>query len=155
MMTKHKTIKVIPDTNVLIKGFLSHRNSSRLIINLARAGRVVLYGTPASCAEFLEKIQMNSLKPYLNGYQTDVSLLETNYKNLINIVDIPAELSTLHVSPDSDDNTFFQLAECIGAKIIVSYDGNGILRVQHNDIRTLVPERFIEHYKKANSGELY
>ncbi len=155
MPVKPKIIKVVPDTNILLRGFLSHKNTSRLLINLARAGRIVIYGTPETFEEFKEKIRMERMKRYLEGYQTSITLLEANYSNLLNLVPVPDAVKSRRISVDPDDDIFFHLANQIGSKIIVSEDKKDVLAVNYKDIRTLSSDSFIEIYKQANAGNLY
>jgi len=142
-------IWIVLDTNVLLKGFLSHINPSRRIINLALAGKIVIAGSQVTMEEFHEKIVMNKFKPFYDKQKFSPEMLANAYSNVVTLVEISDEIKSVTVSRDADDDEFIRVALAKGAKIIVTEDKDLLDLGRHGDIRILQPKKFIELYEKV------
>lgn len=144
-------IKVVPDTNVIIKGMLGYTSECRQILNLALSKDLVLYGSEETFAEFCKKIKMDKFAKYWKTKLFSPEKVIMDYKTIINIVK-PTEEAQKLIIPirDSDDAIFFKIAKSCGASIVVSADIKHVIEVKEFDgIKAITAERFMEVYKKV------
>ncbi len=149
-------IKLVPDTNVLVKGFISAINIDRQIINLAMAGQVCLYGSEASYSEYRSTIRKDKIKALYNSKHLSVERMENLYSSTITqtLINDPAIVPD-HICSDQDDIEFIRIAIASGSRIIVSEDKHLTKIQEYNKIKIVRPERFILSLIKAQNGRLF
>jgi len=148
-------IKIVPDTNVLLKGFVSARNQERKLINLALAGKVVLYGSLVSFEEYKEKIQIDRIKAFYPNKHLSVERMENLYTSVVTLVATETINLPESVCDDEDDEEFIRIALACGGKIVISHDKDLLRIKKHDEIRFIKPEVFIGSYAQARGGLLY
>ena len=148
-------IRVVPDTNVLLKGFVSARNQERKLINLALAGKLVLYGSPATFEEYKEKIRIDRIKAFYPNKHLSVERMENLYSSVVTLI----PTSTINLPDgtcdDPDDEEFIRVALASGSKLVISLDKDLLRIKQHDGIRFIKPEVFISSFANARGGALY
>lgn len=145
-------IKVVPDANIILSGFLSHQGNPRRLINLALSKRVILYGSEETYKEFIEKINMPKFKKYIQRQLFTPEKLIMDYRTFINMVE-PHESIKIKgiVKEDPDDDVYFWTAKACKASILVSGD-KAVLKVKkYENIRVINIETFIRLFSKTNS----
>lgn len=148
-------IKIVLDTNVLLKGFVSARNGERKILNLALGGKVVIYGSDESFAEYKEKIRIDRIKAFYPNKHLSVERMENLYTSAISLLATSAVDLGGQVSDDPDDDEFIKIAMASGSKLVISNDKDLLRLKRHGDIRFIKPEKFLEAYARARGGKLY
>lgn len=150
-------MKIIPDTNVLIWGFLGNINPESKIISLAHHGSISLHGSPKTYDEFRRKINMDKFDMYFNNRLLSREKVLSEYRSLISIQE--PEKSTLKVEvvkEDPTDDEFFRVALSVGSKIVVSNDKKHILKVgKYNAVRTLNAADFEQIFRRNNGCKLF
>ncbi|MFH1749629.1 MAG: putative toxin-antitoxin system toxin component, PIN family [bacterium] len=145
-------IKIVPDTNVLIRATLGFRSPQRKLLHMAMTGDLVLYGSEETFKEFCDVISRDRFKDFFkrNIYSLDQVVL--NYKQYIKMKELTPEIKSIKVpTKDPKDVVFFHIAKASGAKIIISEDKNHVLSVpRFDDIRTTDPENFLGCYNKIS-----
>ena len=151
-----KMITVVPDTNVLLKGFLSHQNDQRQLLNLALGGKIVLYGSQLTYEEFVEKIQMKRLERYLESKMYSPEKVISDYLTIIGMVTIDKAITSKTYCKDPDDDEFIRICESSDSKIIISEDERHLLSVNGiNGIRIINTKKFLDSVRNCNSGLLF
>lgn len=148
-------IKIVLDTNVLLKGFVSARNGERKILNLALSGKVVIYGSTESFSEYKEKIQIDRIKAFYPNKHLSVERMENLYTSAISLVATNTVDLGGQISDDPDDDEFIKIAVASGSKIVISNDKDLLRLKAHNDIRFMKPEKFLDAYTTVRGGKLY
>ncbi len=148
-------IKLVLDTNVLLKGFVSARNGERKILNLAMAGKVVIYGSIESFSEYKEKIKIDRIKAFYPNKHLSEERMENLYTSAISLVSTHTVDLGGQVSDDPDDDEFIKIAIASGSKIVISNDKDLLRLKTHGDIRFIKPEKFLDAYIKARGGKFY
>lgn len=148
-------IKIVLDTNVLLKGFVSARNGERKILNLAMAGKVVIYGSVESFSEYKEKIKIDRIKAFYPNKHLSEERMENLYTSAISLVDTNTVDLGGQISDDPDDDEFIKIAIASGSKIVISNDKDLLRLKTHAGIRFVKPEKFLEAYTKMRDGKLY
>jgi len=139
-------IKIVPDTNLLIKGLL-FRGDGRKIINLAYSKKIKLFGSQNSFIEMIRVVGYPRFKKYLEKEIYTPEKLMISYKSIINIITIDKKFRDLKiVKEDSDDDEFIRLAKTIGAKIIISSDKHLKKIKKIDNIRIIEPKVFLKIY---------
>ena len=146
-------IKVVPDTNVIIKGMMGYTSAHRQLMNLSLSKEVVLYGSKETFDEFCEKIRTDKFDPY---WKTKIFSLEKvimDYKTLINMIEISEEADKMEVPiKDKDDAIFFKIAKSCGASLIVSADVKHVIKIKEfQGIKAITAERFLEAFNKVSA----
>ncbi|MEM9336411.1 MAG: putative toxin-antitoxin system toxin component, PIN family [Patescibacteria group bacterium] len=142
-------IKIVPDTNVLVGSMLGGGGPKRWVINLALEKKIALYGSSVSYAEFMDVIQREEFKPYLEKQIYTVEKLEHDYKSVITIVDTEGVYEGITITEDPDDDEYFRIAKAEGIKVIVSED-NHLRKVgRYEDIRVVTAKQFTDSYISA------
>jgi len=142
-------IKIVPDTNVIIGGFLGHGGPKRWVINLALEKRIVLYGSAVTYEEFLDVISREKFKKYLDKQLYTPEKLDFDYKSFINIVDTEGIYDGKRITADPDDDEYFRVAKASGSKIIISEDSHILDIKSYENIRCEKTKKFIDCYVKA------
>lgn len=147
-------IKIVPDTNVILRGMMGYNSVHRAILNLAADKKIVLFGSKESFEEFCEKVSLPRFDKYWKSKIFSKKKIIMDYQYLVNISE-PSDTCDLDIDiADPDDIIFFRIAKSSNSKIIISEDKH-VINVKHfGDIITTTPEKFIESYKKRN-GSLY
>lgn len=141
-------IKVVPDTNVMIRGLLSHKNQQRRIINWALEKKIVLIGSNETVNEFSEKLYKKSITKWCEDMLFPVKKVITSYQLLVRNISLDYCTNKLEVCDDPDDNIFLTIAKYADCKIIVSED-NDLLRLKKvDDIRIVNTEKLNEVLSK-------
>ena len=148
-------IRVVPDTNVLLKGFVSARNQERKLINLALAGKVVLYGSPDTFKEYKEKIRIDRIKAFYPNKHLSVERMENLYSSVVTLISTSTINLPERTCDDPDDEEFIRVALASGSKLVVSLDKDLLRIKQHEDVRFIKPEVFISSFTSARGGALY
>jgi len=148
-------IRVVPDTNVLLKAFVSARNTERKLINLALAGKIALYGSPLSFDEYKEKIRIDRIKTFYPNKHLSVERMENLYSSGITLVSVSTIELPRQICDDGDDDEFIRIALASASKIVVSNDKDLLRLKQYDGIRFIGPEKFIGSYANARNGLLY
>ncbi len=131
-------LKVVIDTNVLINALAGEAEDKRVVADVLRYCDV--YFSPGTFDE-------------LDRVLTSPRFAHLDQNKMRDFLDMLKEQALWHspqvvldVSPDPDDDMFFELAEEIGADVIVSRDKKGVLNVAlwNGDFRTAHPQRFLK-----------
>ncbi|MCL4678720.1 MAG: putative toxin-antitoxin system toxin component, PIN family [Alphaproteobacteria bacterium] len=131
-------LKVVIDTNVLINALAGEAEDRRVVADVLRHCDV--YFSPDTFDE-------------LDRVLTSPRFAHLDQAKIRSFKDILKEHALWHtpevvldVSPDPDDDMFFELAEEIAADVIVSRDKKGVLNVAlwNGDFRTAHPQRFLK-----------
>ncbi|HPF30820.1 MAG TPA: putative toxin-antitoxin system toxin component, PIN family [Candidatus Saccharibacteria bacterium] len=148
-------IKLVLDTNVLLRGFVSARNGERKILNLALSGRVAIYGSNESFSEYKEKIRIDRIMNFYPNKHLSVERMENLYTSVISLV--PTNTINLggQISVDPDDDEFIKIAIASRSNIVLSHDKHLLKLKTYDNIRFIKPDKFIEVYTKARGGVLY
>ncbi len=152
----NKLIKVVPDTNLIISGFLWH-GDPRQILNLAEMKEIELYGSEDTHKEFCDVIHRPKFQKILTSNIYTPEKLILDYRGIINMVSLYGELADLKiVDGDEDDDIFFRTARLAGAEIIISKDAR-VLEVKKCDGITVVdPATFLaDVFAKLQKGEFF
>jgi putative PIN family toxin of toxin-antitoxin system len=145
-------IKVVPDTNVIVSGFLGQMNNKRKIINLALARKIVMFGSKETYEEFVEKIHMDKFSDYLKRQIYTPEKLLIDYRAFINIVEPNDPIrGTRIVKEDADDDIYFWVAKTAGAKILISSDKKVLNVKRYGDIRVVHPDDFVAYIEKLEA----
>lgn len=142
-------IKIVPDTNVIISSLLGHGGPKRWIINLALEKKITLFGSANTHREFLDVINRDKFKKYLEKQIYTTEKLDFDYKSFINIVDTDGVYSGEEITKDPDDDEYFRVAKMAGAKVIVSEDDHILSVGTYDTIRGITAKKFIDSYIKA------
>lgn len=146
-----KSIGIVVDTNVLIKGSISHRNEYRRLLNLAYSGDVKIYGSQATYEEFKDKIHHRRLTRFLSKQLFTAEKIISEYRNLVGLVTIPANLKQLSICRDPDDDEWIRIALSAGVKIVVTEDEDLLSLKKHEEIRFITTAAFLEAYDKQKA----
>src|SRR5688572_23717491 len=140
-------IGIVPDSNVLIRGLLSNRNSCRKLIDLCICGELQMYGNDLTYKEFCEVLDYTAIRGFIKDQMFTKSKLCAEYESLVIPIPIKDEYKLLKVCVDPDDDEFFKIALSAGARIIVSADKKHILKIKkYENIHCIDPERFMQIY---------
>ncbi len=137
-------LSLVPDTNILVQGFLSNMNTPRTIINMALAGKIVLYGSSETYAEFRATVSKPKLAAYLSRKRYTVESICLTYKHIVNLVEPQGVYEGLKITADPDDDIFFRIAKFQGVKIIVSDDHHLHDVAPYDSIRVVNPQKFVD-----------
>lgn len=152
----NKLIKVVPDTNLIISGFLWH-GDPRQILNLAEMKEIELYGSEDTHKEFCDVISRPKFQKILasNIYTPEKLILD--YRGILNMVSLHGELTDLRVvDGDKDDDLFFRTARLAGAVIIISKDARVLAVKKHAGITVVDPTTFLnDTFPKLKRGEFF
>jgi len=141
-------MRIVPDTNLIIKGLL-WRGDGREIINLAYQKKIELFGSQNSFNEFKRIVYYKNFKKYLEKEIYSPEKLILAYQSLISIRTINLSFHGLKiVKDDEDDDEFIRIAKTVDAKIIISSDKHLKNLKKIDDIRIIEPEIFIQIYPK-------
>ncbi|MBP9712048.1 MAG: putative toxin-antitoxin system toxin component, PIN family [Candidatus Pacebacteria bacterium] len=142
-------IKIVPDANIILSGFLGYHSKPRKLINLALAKKITLYGSEDTYREFIEKINLPKFKKYIERQVFTPEKLIVDYRTFVNMVEPTPAMKTPGIVPDDpDDDMYFWTAEACGSQILISGDSD-LLRVKrYKSIRVLDVSSFLEIYSK-------
>ena len=129
---------VVIDTNVLVSSFLSN-GPPRRIIELWRAGRIVLCLSEPILDEYVEVLERLGLKgsPELDEL---VGLFASGFSSIL----VPRPPSISIVREDPDDDKFVECAVALKAAFIVSGD-KAVLKVKnYMGTEIVTPKKFLE-----------
>ncbi|MDO8474268.1 MAG: putative toxin-antitoxin system toxin component, PIN family [bacterium] len=151
-----KLIKVVPDTNLIISGFLWH-GDPRQILNLAETNEIELYGSEETYNEFCDVIRREKFKKILASNIYTPEKLTLDYRGIINMVSLRGELADLRVvDGDKDDDLFFRTALLARAQIIISKDTKVLGVKKHAGIIVVDPATFLNDiFSKLKKGKLF
>jgi uncharacterized protein len=150
-----RMIKVVADTNILLRAFVSARNVERKLINLALAGRITLYGSTVSFDEYKEKIRIDRIKTFYPKKHLSVERMENLYSSVITPIAVTTIAVPDGVCDDEDDVEFIKIALASGSKIVVTHDKHLLKIKKYEGVRFIKPEHFIDSYANARGGVLY
>lgn len=148
-------ISIVPDTNVLLKGFLSHQNDQRQLLNLALAGKIVLYGSQVTYEEFVEKIRINRLSKYLSNKMYSPEKVISDYLTIIGMVTVDEMTLNKTYCKDPDDDEFIRICESTGSKILISEDEHLLSVNGINGLRIIKTKNFLDSLRNCNGGLLF
>lgn len=150
----NKLIKVVPDTNLIISGFLWH-GDPRQILNLAEMKEIELYGSEDTYKEFCDVIRREKFQKILASNIYTPEKLIQDYRGIINMVSLRGELADLRVvDGDKDDDLFFRTALLARAQIIISKDTKVLGVKKHAGITVVDPAIFLnDTFLKLKRGE--
>lgn len=141
-------INIVPDTNVMIKGLLSHRNSQRRLINWALEKKITLIGSNETLKEFTEKMDEERIIKWCKDMLFPKKKVISSYKLLVRNVSMNYCTENLQICDDSDDNIFLTIATYSNSKIIVSEDDDLLRLKKVGDIRIVNTDRLNEALSK-------
>lgn len=145
-------LKIVLDTNVLLKGFLSYTNDQRKIINLAIARKIQILGCDLSYEEFKEKLEEDRIKKIINDFLFPKDKLLMNYKSVIRPVTLSESIVKIKaVNDDADDDVFVWTALSGGASIIISEDNHLLKLKKFMNVRIINAADFMKIYSKISS----
>ncbi len=140
-------IKVVTDTNVILKGMFGYKSYERKILSLSLAKKIYLYGSSESYDEFCEKVKLPRLQRYWTKKNFSPDKIVLDYKTLINMHEPVGEAVTMSVPiRDPKDEIFIRIAVSVGAKIIVSEDKDLLDIKKFRDIKIVNAEKFVETF---------
>jgi len=147
-------VKIVLDTNVLLRGFLSYTNSQRKIINLAIARKIQILGCDLSFQEFKEKLEEDRIKKIINDFLFPKDKLILNYKSVIRPIALTEDIIKIKaVLDDPDDDMFIWTALSGGANIIVSEDNHLLKLKKFMNIRIVNADDFMKIYSKISVNQ--
>jgi len=140
-------IKIVPDANIILSGFLSHDGYPRKLINLALMKKVVMYGSEETYKEFIEKINMPKFQKYIQRHIFTPEKLIIDYRTFVNMAEPSHKYNDLKVvKEDPDDDIYFKTAKGCGSKILVTGD-KAVLRVKrYEDVRVVTVKLFVDSF---------
>lgn len=142
-------IKVIADTNVILKGMFGYKSVERKILSLSLAKKIYIYGSNETYQEFCQKVKIPRLQRYWvkKNFSPDKIILD--YKTIVNMHEPVGEAATVEIPiRDPKDAIFIRVAMSVGAKIIISEDKDLLDMKKVGDIKIVNAEKFIEAYFK-------
>lgn len=148
----NKCIAVVIDTNVLIKGSISHRNEYRRLLNLAYEGKIKIYGSQSTYEEFRDKVHHKRFIRFLSKQLFTAEKLISEYRNLVGMVAIPPSLLELSVCRDHDDDEWIRIALSSGSKIVITEDDDLLSLKHYQEVRFVTTERFLTTLKNLSSS---
>lgn len=130
-------LKVVIDTNVLIDALSGKQEDRKVVADALRYCDVCF--SPDTFAE-LERVLTAKRFAHLDPAAVREFLDTLREQGVWQSPEV-----ALAVSPDPDDDMFFELAEEIGADVIVSRDKRGVLNValRNSEFRAAHPQRFL------------
>lgn len=134
-------MRAVADTNVVISGLLWQGPSKR-VLELARAGRIELFTSPALLAELDEVLQRKKFLRRVSAVGVQVRDLVLGYAALARIVH-PSSVPAV-VEADPDDDMVLACAVAARAAAIVSGDRHLQSLGEYQDIPILTPVRFLD-----------
>ncbi len=135
-------LRVVSDTNVFISGIFWEGNYCSQIIDLWRAGKILLVCSLEMIDELADTLRNFKIKMDEKSVKEWCSILIENA-----IIVVPAEKLEL-VKNDTKDNKFFEAAVAGKAHYIISQDKKHVLSIPtFRWIQTINPEKFIELIK--------
>jgi len=142
-------IKVVTDTNVLLKGMFGYKSFERKILSLSLAKKIYMYGSSETYKEFCEKVKLQRLQKYWAKKNFSPDKIILDYKTLINMHEPVGDSVTVSIPiRDPKDEIFIRVAMSVGAKIIVSEDKDLLDMKKFGDIKIVNAEKFLEAYFK-------
>jgi putative PIN family toxin of toxin-antitoxin system len=134
-------MRAVADTNVVISGLLWQGPSKR-VLELARAGRIELFTSPALLAELDEVLQRKKFSRRLSAVGVQARDLVLGYAALARIVH-PSSVPAV-VEADPDDDMVLACALEARAAAIVSGDRHLLSLGEYQNIPILTPVRFLD-----------
>ena len=137
-------IKVVPDTNLLIRGMLGYKSPQRAVLNLALARKIVMYGSKETLDEFCEKVYMPRFKKYWDKKIFSPEKIILDYKALVSQIEPSEEYKDMEIEiRDPDDAIFIKVAKTVNSKIIISEDKDLMVLKKVDDVRIVTAEQFL------------
>ena len=130
-------MKIVLDTNVLVRGLISQGSPPGDLIEAWRSGRFTLVISMAQLNEFRRVLGYERLQKYINQYQAQ-TLIET----IVSVADIfDKELPTVEFSLDPDDNVIIASAIVREVDLIVTGDKSDLLFLKEVEGISIVTPR--------------
>lgn len=107
-------IRVVLDTNVIVSAVLTRGGAEAYALDLAAAGKIQIYATPAILTEYEEVLRRSKFSRISPKVIDGALALIQHLAILVN----PKE--TLAVSSDESDNRFLECADAAGADYLVT-----------------------------------
>ena len=140
-------IKVIPDTNVILKGMFGYKSNERKILSLSLAKKISLYGSSQTYDEFCQKVRKPSLQRYWTKKNFSADKIVLDYKTLVNMHEPFGSAATKTISlRDPEDEMFIRVALSCGAKIIVSADKDLLDVKEFEGVKIITADKFVDTY---------
>ncbi len=132
--------RVVPDTNIVVSGFL-WRGNSRRILDVARDGIIELYTSPVLLAELKGVLIREKFASRLAASNVTAQELVSGYRALATT--IKAEPIEPVILVDPDDDAVLACALAADAEVIVSGDNDLLDLKEHKEIRILTATEFL------------
>lgn len=140
-------IKVVTDTNVLLRGMFGYKSIERKVLGLSLTKKIFIYGSHETYEEFCQKVRMPRLQKYWvkKNFSPDKIILD--YKTLINMHEPIGEAKTIQIPiRDPKDEIFIRVAMSVGARIIISEDRDLLDVKEFGNIKIVNTENFMKAY---------
>lgn len=154
-----EAVKVVLDTNVVITAAINPFGSSGKVMDLFVGKEVASYTSEAILEELRFKLTSEKFLKHIESrvYALWIYRIFRASSTLVE----PAE--HFEVSPDPDDNKFFDVVYSAGADVLISLDKRHVLKprdgerkfsLKGHEFLILTPVEFLEVFKDEVSGKL-
>jgi putative PIN family toxin of toxin-antitoxin system len=133
-------MRAVADTNVVVSGLL-WQGASRRVLDLARAGDVELFTSPALLLELDEVLLRAKFSRRLSAARVSPKDLVLGYAALATVVR-PSPIGPA-VEADPDDDEVLACAVAAGANAVISGDRHLLSLGEFRSIPVLTPARFL------------
>ncbi len=149
-------IKVVPDTNILLKGMFGYKSPERKLLTFSLLKKIQLIGATETKEEFKEKVYMESLQRFWRPKNFSPEKILLDYESLV-IMHEPLESTNEIQIPirDPEDAIFIKLALSANIPIIISEDKDLLVLDGFESLRITTAEKFISAYSKTHGGTIF
>lgn len=141
--------RVVSDTNTSVSGLLWH-GAPRQVLDLARAGAIELFSSPALLAELADVLDRPKFNQRLTSAAVSAKELVTNFTGLVKIIQ-PAPIPPV-VTADPDDDAVLACAVAAQAYAIVSGDKHLLSLGSFQGIQILSASALVEELGRTKQA---
>ncbi|AMM53985.1 putative toxin-antitoxin system toxin component, PIN family [Pyrococcus kukulkanii] len=147
-------IKTVIDTSVIVAGAINPFGSSGKVIDMAIRNRITSYTSSEILDELRFKLTSEKVTKFLESRIYGLWVYKVFKESSILVK--PNKHFHFNVSPDLDDNKFFDVVYVAKAKFLITLDKRHMLKLRGKDksfslmdhkFLILTPREFLEHLK--------
>lgn len=149
-------IKVVPDTNILLKGMFGYKSSERKLLTLSLLKKIQLIGSSETRAEFEEKAHKKSIQRFWRPKNFSPEKIILDYQTLVMMHEPLPNFQELDIPiRDQDDAVFIKIALSASIPIIISEDNDLLVLNGFKGLKIITANKFIDAYIKSHEGKLF
>lgn len=133
-------MRAVADTNIVVSGLL-WQGTSRRVLDLARAGSIELFTSPALLLELEEVLVRDKFARRLKAADVSADVLVLGYAALATVVSPPSINPAVKADPDDDE--VLACAVAVQADAVISGDRHLLSLGEFQSIPVLTPARFL------------